>query len=116
MFGSSCCCLPRRMDPDHKLKVKEVTQKRYTAAFKAFVDYLVKHDHNVWDFAQVDGFAVDYKNHNNLTESQLDYLIAALEYFYPTLKGQLPWTKAVAAGKAASHKTHHTVPITSAPA
>ena len=116
MFRSSCCCLPRRLDPDHKLKVKEVTLLRYTAAFKSFVDHLVKHNHIIWDFAQVDGFAVDFKNHNNLSKSQLDYLLAALEYFYPALKGQLPWTKAVAAGKAAAHQTKHTVPLTSAPA
>ena len=65
---------------------------------------------------ELDDFMVTYKNDRNLSKSQFDYLIAAIEFRYPKVKGSLQWSKQVATGMAMSNNTHHTVPLISAPA
>ena len=108
---------PRRLDPDQLEKISQLTLERYKTALKGFVHFLLDIGFDLHDLSQVDGLAVEYKNCCGLTKSKLDYLVASLEFFYPTLKrGGMDWCKQVASGMASKHRTHHTVPLVSKPA
>ena len=115
-FKASCCCYPRRLDPDQQLKIAELSLNRYRKALQGFVAFLISHGYNPFLLDQIDDLVVEYKNHAKLSKSQMDCLIASLEFHYPKIKGHLQWSKQVAVGLAAAHQTHHTVPLISAPA
>lgn len=82
-----------------------------------FVEFLSTSASNPHELQELDGLAVQYKNANQLSRSQVDYLLASLELFFPSLKhGGLTWLERVSGGMAASHRTKHTVPLPSKPA
>ena len=116
VFSKCCFCVPRRVDPDQEAGVSAVTLKRYQVALQSFVAWMEKNQSSPLTLDDLDAILVEYKNATNLTKSNLDYTIATLEWHIPMVKGKLPWSRKVAAGKSAANPTNHTVPLTSAPA
>ncbi len=115
-FRSFLCCLPRRLDPDQQHKISAVSLKRYRSALQGFVSFIIENNMLPHDLEHIDCLVVEYKNREDLSKNQLACLIASLEFFFPQIKGLLAWSKQVSVGQTVQHKTHHTVPIISAPA
>ena len=102
------------LDEDIKATVGEKTLNRYRQSLGGLVSFLRKHKLEVRHLSEIDAAAILYKTHVTLTRSQIDYLIAALEFFFPALKDhRLPYLKRVAAGRARTFRTSHTIPLTS---
>ena len=107
---------PKHLDADAVNKISSVTLERYRKSLAGFVQFLVSQGCSPQCLSQVDLFAAHYKRETDLSRTQLDILIASLEYFYPSLKkGGLDYCKQASAGKAAKHRTKHTVPLVSKP-
>ena len=102
------------LDEDIKATVGDRTLNRYRQSLGGLVSFLRKHNLVVHNLSEIDAAAILYKNHVPLTRSQIDYLISSLEFSFPALKNhKLPYLKRVAAGRARTFRTCHTIPLTS---
>ena len=82
------------LDPDISRSVTAKTRSRYQEAIAGFIGFLNKSNLVLHDLNEIDVAVILYKNWECLTRSQLDYLIAALLFFFPPLrKGGLEYTK-----------------------
>ena len=111
---SKLCCLPRRVDSHHIQNVRPQTLAAYEKALAGLVDFLLRENLNPESSGELDCLIVQYKNSRMLTRSQLNYTIAAVEFFLPQVKRELQWSRRVADGQLAVHATKHTTPMTSA--
>ena len=104
----------RDLDDDIKATVGERTLGRYRQSLGGLVTFLRQHGLTVETLSELDAATILYKKHVPLTRSQIDCLIASLEFFFPALKyHRLPYLKRVAAGRARAFRTSHTVPLVS---
>ena len=102
------------LDTDIEATVGAKTLRRYRKALGGLISFLSKNGLMVENISEIDAAAILYKNHVTLTRSEIDYLIASLEFFFPGLKDhKLPYLKRVAAGRARAVRTCHTVPLVS---
>ena len=74
------------LDPDNAATVSAKTLGRYRQSLGGPGAFLRKHRLNIEYISELDAAAVIYKQHSTLTRSQIDYLIASLESFFPGLK------------------------------
>ena len=110
---SKICCLPRRVDAHHEKLIKPATLKLYRDSLQAFVSWLETNNHNPTCAPEIDAFIVQFKNEKLITKAKLIFTLAAVEFFFPSLKRELQWARRVADGCQACHATQHTVPATS---
>ena len=54
---------------------------------------------------------MEFKQSYPLKKSEMENMVAAIEYLFPHVRGQLPWSKAVLKGWAVQHKPRHIVPM-----
>lgn len=101
-----------QVDPDIAATVSPTTLAKYQDAVSSFYAFL-KHNHlQIEHLMDIDGMIMIFKNHEQISRSQLEYLIAALLFFFPPLrKYGLEYSRKAAAGKAGAHQTKHTVPL-----
>ena len=100
------------VDPDIAGTISANTLSKYKDAVSKFHAFFQQHRIHIKHYEDIDGMIMVYKNHEQITRSQLEYLIAALLFFFPPLKRiGLEYSKKAAAGKAGQHQTRHTVPL-----
>ena len=118
MSGGQCTltCLPRHLDAHHCLSVNVSTLKRYRSALSDFVAFLVQRRANPTCGAELDQLVLEFKQEQSLTLSNLELLVASLEFHLPVLKGQLVYTKRASKGLTRTRSIQHTVPLCSEPA
>ena len=104
------CCVTRCLDEHQKKLISEKTLTIYERALEYFVDYLNESCKNPATSTEIDCLLVAFKNNKMLPK--FVYSIAALEFFIPQLKRQLPWAHRVAEGYQVAHATAHTIPCT----
>ena len=76
--------------------------------------FLLKEGLKIRQLEHIDCAAMLYKQNSNITRSEIEYLIAALEFHFPRLKRiGLDHLRRAAAAKAHLQRTNHTVPLVS---
>jgi hypothetical protein len=108
---SKSWCGPRRLDPHQQAKIKELSLSRYRIACKPFISFLDEFRLNPSTAEEFDDLIVEYKNIKGISKSQLEQLIAAIEFLFPRFKFHLSWAHSVATGWATEHIPKHAKPM-----
>ena len=102
----------RRLDPHAVLRVTPTTLNRYrrqalSLSSWALANGLAPSTDRDWD-----ALLVEYKNfHPNLRKHDFHVMVAAVEFFFPELKGSLAMSHASMRGWDISYSTRHTIPM-----
>ena len=105
--------LPARLDPLHESSVTKNTLDRYRRAVHKFDSFLHSEHATPGTAAELDSWLVRYRQASQLTRSNFEQTVAALEFFSPGLKGQLGYSKRVIRGLVKQTPVQHAVPLTS---
>lgn len=104
-------CGPRRLDPHHKSKITEQTLRRYQLAAKRFCSWLDEHSFSPRTADEWDDLLVEFKADQQPTRSHFTELTSSVAFFFPSFRGQLPWSQAVLDGWTASADIKHVTPM-----
>ena len=81
---------PLRLDVDQEGKIEGLSLKRYQLALKPFCQFLSDFAFEPDGIAMWDDLLVEYKNYENIRKYDFELLVAALEFFFPSLKVRWP--------------------------
>ena len=84
---------PRYLDVHHAASVRPATLTAYQRAVQHFLDYL---DENGWDPRtpeEFDDLLVEWTFDKEPSLSRIRFAYAAIEFFFPRMRGRLTWTK-----------------------
>ena len=108
--------LQRLQDPIFQARVKPKTLHVYKLALQPFTTWAIECYTPLSDAASWDDALLEYRYaHPKLTKGKFLNLIAALEFFCPPLKRNLPWAHTMVTAWARSLPVRHTVALTSRP-
>ena len=83
---------------------------------KKFTQWAMDHGARPMTAEDWDDLLWDYRlEHADLSKGNFGELVASLEFFLPSVKHQLPWSRAVLAGWSRTASTRHTMPLTRQP-
>lgn len=106
-----CSCM-RRLHPDLQNRVKESTLLGYKKHLDPFLAYLdQKCELQSLAAEDIDLLAMEYRTEFELTKSQHIQLCAALEFFLPSIKGRLVYTREAIKGRTCAEPINHTIPM-----
>ena len=88
----------------------------YKASAARFTIWATQHRCAPSSAEEWDDLLIEFKNdpeiaETGLSRAQFSYLVAAVEFFFPRMKGGLRWSRAALAGWHVALPTHHTVPL-----
>ena len=103
------------MDPHLNSKLTAATIKIYRLRAGRFMAFIIASKLHFRDASELDDLIVEYKNSVNLSKSEFDGTIAAVEHVLPHCKGGLRWAHAVSKAWAVTATPSHTVPLCEGP-
>ena len=102
----------RRLDPHALLRVTPTTLNRYRRQALTLSSWALAKDLAPSTDRDWDGVLVEFKNfHPALRKHDFHTMVAAVEFFFPELKGKLSMAHAALRGWDISYSTKHTVPM-----
>jgi len=105
------------LDPDFLARVKPITLQRYKSAALAVTSWAQSQGYAPEQAEDWDDLLFEFKHaHPQLTRPKFVQAVAAIEFFVPKLKKNLPWAHACLSGWHKRSSVRHTVPLTSKPA
>jgi len=108
---------PRSVDAIQEERVTERTRETYRVHAARFTRWALEMELHPATAEDWDDLLVEYKHsHEKLTRSEFAYTTAAVEFFFPRLRGELRWTHSLLSGWTIHHATKHTVPLGKGPA
>ena len=102
---------PLALDSTVKLKVGDSSLKLYRKCALQFSTWLLEHALHPSTPGEWDDLLVEWKQAVAPSKSDFSNTLAALEYFFPNVKGQLQWSHQVKSAWDVAHVTVHTVPM-----
>ena len=105
---------PRGLDPHQAAGVTDATLKRYRKAVLGFALFLAVYFPFLETPEDFDDGVVEYKQHERISKSDFENLLAAIEFLMPQMKGALVWSHAILKGWRVHHRPQHTVPMSRA--
>ena len=110
-------CGPRRLDHHQIRRVQPQTIETYRREARGFTTWALANQLNPIGVDEWDDALVEYKNacESLLSPSKFCNLLAAVELFFPRMKGELKWAHAVLRGWEKCHVIKHTVPLGKSP-
>lgn len=106
----------RLSDPVFQGRVKPKTLAIYKAALQPFTEWALAQSLALVDPQDWDDALLEFRYANlKLTKGKFQNLIAALEFFVPTVKRGLPWSHTMLTAWAKASPIRHTVALTSKP-
>ena len=108
---------PRRLDPHQMLRVQPRTLETYRREARLFTEWAYANHISPIGADQWDDALVEYKNacFESLSPAKFCNLLAAVEFFFPRMKGHLSWAHAVLKGWERARRIKHAVPLGKAP-
>ena len=106
---------PRGMDPHLNSKLTAATIKIYRLRAGRFMAFIIASKLHFRDASELDDLIVEFENSVNLSKSEFDGTIAAVEHVLPHCKGGLRWAHAVSKAWAVTATPSHTVPLCEGP-
>ena len=89
--------------------------RRYQACVLGFTTWCVKEGFDPSLPEEYDDLLVEWKNATSVGKPTFEGAVAAVEFFYPRMRGQLGWSRSVLTGWGIHHVARHTVPMTRGP-
>ena len=106
----------RLSDPIFLSRVRPKTLAVYKTALQPFTDWALAQNLSLVDPPEWDDALLEFRYaHPKLTKSKFQTLIAALEFFVPTLRRKLDWSHTMVSAWARAMPVRHTVALTSKP-
>ena len=106
------CCASRRLDPDLALRARESTVKNHLKSISPFVEFVEQSNRaDAETAADIDDLAQEFRHEMQLTKSKHTMLVAAIEFVYPRIKGQLIISKQMLRGRNIGEPTKHSTPM-----